>query len=450
MPVVDVDGLTFTYASGTAPAVRDLRFSIDRGEIFGFLGPNGAGKSTTQKLLIGLLRGYRGAVSVLGRDLADCGADHYERIGVSFELPNHYLRLTGLENLRYFRALYRGETREPEALLERVGLAEDGERLVAEYSKGMKTRLGVARALLNDPQLIFLDEPTVGLDPVSGRRIRNLIREMKQAGRTVFLTTHDMTVADELCDRVAFIVNGEIRLVESPHDLKLAVRLDLRLQMRNGFCYLLPAVVFGNLVMVNFYFVAGLVLLEKGEGTLEAQVVTPLADWEYLASKTLTLAALSVVEQVVIVWSAYGGGFAAGPLVAGIVLAGVLYTLTGFLLVARYRSINQFMFPSVLFTVVFSLQMLHYFGLWDTWLLHLHPFTAPIVLLTVFVLQDAGELGNLHPFTAPLVLLSGAFRAIAPWEWAYGVLYSAAWAGLLLLAGRRAFDRFIVAREGAR
>ena len=222
MPVVDVDGLTFTYASGTSPAVRDLRFSIDRGEIFGFLGPNGAGKSTTQKLLIGLLRGYRGAVSVLGRDIADYGADYYERIGVSFELPNHYLRLTGVENLRYSRALYRGETRKPEALLEMVGLADDGERLVTEYSKGMKTRLGVARALLNDPQLVFLDEPTVGLDPVSGRRIRNLIRELKAAGRTVFLTTHDMTVADELCDRVAFIVNGEIRLVESPQDLKLA------------------------------------------------------------------------------------------------------------------------------------------------------------------------------------------------------------------------------------
>ncbi len=222
MPVVDVDGLTFTYASRTAPAVRDLRFSIDQGEIFGFLGPNGAGKSTTQKLLIGLLRGYQGTVSVLGRDLADFESDYYERIGVSFELPNHYLRLTGLENLSYFRALYRGETRQPEALLEMVGLGDDGERPVAEYSKGMKTRLGVARALLNDPQLIFLDEPTVGLDPVSRRRIRDLIRTIKKAGRTVFLTTHDMTVADELCDRVAFIVNGEIQVVESPHELKLA------------------------------------------------------------------------------------------------------------------------------------------------------------------------------------------------------------------------------------
>ncbi len=222
MPVVDVDGLTFTYASGASPAVRDLSFRIDGGEIFGFLGPSGAGKSTTQKVLIGLLRGYRGAVSVLGRDLATWGADYYEEIGVSFELPNHYLRLTGVENLAYFRALYRGGTRRPEALLEMVGLADDGARLVSEYSKGMKTRLGVARALLNDPQLIFMDEPTVGLDPASGRRIKDLVGGLKAAGRTVFLTTHDMTVADELCDRVAFIVDGQIRLVDSPHDLRLA------------------------------------------------------------------------------------------------------------------------------------------------------------------------------------------------------------------------------------
>ena len=233
------------------------------------------------------------------------------------------------------------------------------------------------------------------------------------------------------------------------HALAATLSLDFRLQARNGFYYavafvlvcwfvlltllpaidwgyVLPAVVFGNLVMVNFYFVAGLVLLEKGEGTLEAQVVTPLADWEYLASKTATLTALSLVEQVVIVWSAHGGGFAGGPLVAGIVLAAVLYTLVGFLLIARYRSINEFMFPSILFTAVLSLPMLHYFGLWDTWLLYLHPLTAP------------------------LVLLKGAFGPVPSWQWAYGLLYSAAWAGLLLLAARRTFDRFIVAREGGR
>ena len=230
------------------------------------------------------------------------------------------------------------------------------------------------------------------------------------------------------------------------HRLAATIRLDLRLQMRNGFYYavafvlvcwlvlltrlpeidwgyVLPAFVFGNLVMVNFYFVAGLVLLEKSEGTLEAQVVTPLADWEYLASKAVTLAALSLVEQLIIVWSAHGGGFAAGPLIGGIVLAAILYTLAGFLLVARYRSINEYLFPSVLFTAVLSLPMLHYFGLWDSGILYLHPFTAP------------------------LVLLAGAFGPIPPWQWAYGVLYSVAWAGLLLLAGRRAFDRFIVERE---
>ena len=221
MHVVDVSGLTFTYASGTSPAVRDLSFQIDRGEIFGFLGPNGAGKSTTQKLLVRLLAGYVGTISVLGHDLAGWGAEYYEEIGVSFEQPNHYLRLTGAENLSYFRRLYGGRTREPDELLEMVGLEGEGERRVGQYSKGMKTRLSVARALLNDPQLIFLDEPTAGLDPVGGRRIRVLIREMKEAGCTVFLTTHDMTVADELCDRVAFLVAGEMPIVGSPDALKL-------------------------------------------------------------------------------------------------------------------------------------------------------------------------------------------------------------------------------------
>ena len=222
MPVLDVDGLTFTYPSGRAPAVRDLRFRVERGEVFGFLGPSGAGKSTTQKLLVGLLDGYRGTISAMGRDLGDWGAEYYERIGVSFELPNHYLRLTGSENLSYFRALYAGGTLAPGDLLDMVGLAEDANRPVSEYSKGMKTRLGVARALLNDPQLVFLDEPTMGLDPVTGRRLRDLIGEMGRAGRTVFLTTHDMTVADELCDRVAFIVGGEIGLIDSPRNLRLA------------------------------------------------------------------------------------------------------------------------------------------------------------------------------------------------------------------------------------
>ena len=202
--------------------MRGLSFRIQAGEIFGFLGPSGAGKSTTQKVLTGLLKGYDGGVSVFGRDFATWGADYYENVGVSFELPNHYLKLTGTENLSYFRSLYRDETQAPDNLLDLVGLQESGDMLVSQYSKGMKTRLGVARALVNNPGLIFMDEPTAGLDPVNARRVKDVIRAQQNMGRTVFLTTHDMTVADELCDRVALIVDGRIRLVKSPRDLKLA------------------------------------------------------------------------------------------------------------------------------------------------------------------------------------------------------------------------------------
>jgi fluoroquinolone transport system ATP-binding protein len=219
--VIKVTDLTFTYASGKTPAIRGLNFDIQKGEIFGFLGPSGAGKSTTQKILIGLLQDYQGQVSVLERDLSGWGSDYYERIGVSFEVPNHYLKLTGLENLVYFSSLYNVTTQEPRKLLELVALEEDGDTLVSQYSKGMKNRLNVARAFIHNPELIFMDEPTAGLDPVNARRVKDIIRQQKQSGKTIFLTTHDMTVADELCDRVAFIVDGEISLIDAPRDLKL-------------------------------------------------------------------------------------------------------------------------------------------------------------------------------------------------------------------------------------
>lgn len=219
--MIEVRSLSYTYAGGDAPAVQGLDFTIREGEIFGFLGPSGAGKSTTQKVLIGLLRGYDGHVSVMDRDVRDWGPEYYERIGVSFEVPNHYLKLTGLENLRYFRSLYSRPTAEPAGLLALVGLEADGDMLVSQYSKGMKNRLNVVRALLHDPDLLFMDEPTAGLDPVNARRVKDLIREQRAAGKTIFLTTHDMQVADELCDRVAFIVEGKIDLIDSPRALKL-------------------------------------------------------------------------------------------------------------------------------------------------------------------------------------------------------------------------------------
>jgi fluoroquinolone transport system ATP-binding protein len=220
--VISVQGLSFTYARAAGPAVDGLGFAVDRGEIFGFLGPNGAGKSTTQKILIRLLRGYGGSVSVFGRNLADWGNDYYERVGVSFEFPNHYLKLSATENLTYFRSLYTGKTLPADRLLGMVDLADEATVPVSQFSKGMKSRLSIARSLLNDPELIFLDEPTTGLDPVSARNVKDLVRTQKEAGKTVFLTTHDMTVADELCDRVAFIVDGGIQLIDAPRNLKLA------------------------------------------------------------------------------------------------------------------------------------------------------------------------------------------------------------------------------------
>jgi fluoroquinolone transport system ATP-binding protein len=219
--MLDVNQLAFTYPKTTEPAIEGLNFHIDRGEIFGFLGPSGAGKSTTQKILIGLLKQYTGRVAVFGTDLSALKADYYERIGVSFEFPNHFLKLTALENLTYFSRLYSGPTEPPQTLLEWMGLASDGSMPVSHYSKGMKNRLSVARGLLHRPQLLFLDEPTAGLDPVNARRIKDLIKTQQQAGRTVFLTTHDMTVADALCDRVAFIVDGRIKLIDAPAELKL-------------------------------------------------------------------------------------------------------------------------------------------------------------------------------------------------------------------------------------
>ncbi|MBX9983566.1 ABC transporter ATP-binding protein [Mycobacterium gordonae] len=232
--VIRVRALGFTYPKSSVSAVRGMNFSVGRGEIFGFLGPSGAGKSTTQRILIGLLRGHTGEVVVFGEDPTAWGPDYYERIGVSFELPNHYQKLTGLENLRFFGSLYARPTLDPMHLLEAVGLAKDAHSRVGKYSKGMQMRLTFARALINDPELLFLDEPTSGLDPVNARTVKDMILDLKARGRTVFLTTHDMKTADELCDRVAFVVDGEIVALDRPSELKIArSRRMLRVEYRS-------------------------------------------------------------------------------------------------------------------------------------------------------------------------------------------------------------------------
>lgn len=233
--MITVENLHYTYPTASKEAIRNINFHIAEGEIVGFLGPSGAGKSTTQKIAIGLLKGYKGRVAVMGKEISAWGQDYYQHIGVSFELPNHYLRLTARENLQHFRSLYGGETADPQTLLEQVGLGESADTLVSQFSKGMKARLNFARSLLSKPKVLFLDEPTTGLDPVNARIIKDIVLEQRRSGTTVFVTTHNMTIADELCDRVAFIVDGEIKLIDAPNALKKQYgKRTVRVEYQNG------------------------------------------------------------------------------------------------------------------------------------------------------------------------------------------------------------------------
>ena len=217
--MISVKDLRFAYQTGQEEVLKSLNFDISKGEIFGFLGPSGSGKSTTQKILCGLLTGYSGEVKILDKEVYDWGRNLYEKIGVGFELPNHYESLSALENLRLFAAMYE-TTNSPEYLLERVGLQEDKDKKVSSFSKGMKMRLNFARSLLGKPNLLFLDEPTSGLDPTNSMKLKEYIKELREEGVTVFITTHNMHDAEELCDTVGFIASGEIRSINSPYQMK--------------------------------------------------------------------------------------------------------------------------------------------------------------------------------------------------------------------------------------
>lgn len=233
--MIEVEQLDFQYPKSASPTLHDLNFEVRSGEVFGFLGPSGAGKSTTQNILAGLLPAWSGQVKVFGKSLRDWGREYYNEVGVSFELPNHYSKLSARENLEYFRALYRCETLRPEQVLEWVGLDQDIDRVVADFSKGMKNRLNLARSLLHGPRLWFLDEPTSGLDPVSAKGVRELVRARQAEGVTCVLTTHDMVAAQDICDRVAFIIEGRIAEIGAPEDLKRKYgKRELELVRREG------------------------------------------------------------------------------------------------------------------------------------------------------------------------------------------------------------------------
>ncbi len=219
--MIEVKDLSYSYPASNKEAVKKLNFKIKKSEIFGFLGPSGAGKSTTQKIITGILKDYQGSVKVNNQEISTIDNSFFENIGVSFELPNLYNRFTARENLDFFAGLFKKKCESALDLLELVGLKDVADQPVSSFSKGMKMRLNLCRAFLNKPELLFLDEPTSGLDPANRQNVKKLIREKKNQGQTIFLTTHDMLAADELCDRIAFIVNGKIKIIDSPRNLKL-------------------------------------------------------------------------------------------------------------------------------------------------------------------------------------------------------------------------------------
>ncbi len=219
--MIKAENLSYSYPKSTKSVLKNLNFEITEGEIFGFLGPSGAGKSTTQKVLYKILHDFSGEISIKNKPLKDWGNEYFEKIGVGFELPNHYLKLTAKENLKLFASFYQEKNLlDFNELFEIFGLEADADKRVEEFSKGMKMRLNFIRAIMHDPDILFFDEPTAGLDPINAQKIKQYIKKLKTEGKTIFVTTHDMTTADELCDRVSFIADGEIRLTEKPSVLK--------------------------------------------------------------------------------------------------------------------------------------------------------------------------------------------------------------------------------------
>lgn len=433
-PAIGVEGLTYAYPGSRGPAVEDLVFSIERGEIFGFLGPSGSGKSTTQKILTALLPGWTGRVEIGGRPLRELGLDLYRSIGVGFELPNHFGKLTARENLALFAALYaepRSRLRDPDELLDLVGLLDDADDRVDRYSKGMKMRLNFVRALLPDPELVFLDEPTSGMDPVNARRIKDLIRDLRDDGRTVFLTTHSMVDADELCDRVAFLVDGRIRRIGAPHELRLeggsrTVEVEGRVDGRTARARF-PLVLYGDIAVIGLMFVAGLLFVERRQGVLEALAVTPTTARAWILSKvvSLTLVATTVASALTAVLLGVGAPWL--RLLPSFVLVSSLFTLIGFLFAARFRSISSYLVACALGGLPTLPPVLAHLGIGRHTLHWINPFHAALVAFAEsFVPSDTGT------------------------RWVVALAALASWNVLGLHLAERAFERWVAHRPRPR
>jgi ABC-2 type transport system ATP-binding protein len=233
MKAIEVKDL-HRYYNGVK-AVRGISFDVNDGEIFGFLGPNGAGKSTTIKVLTGQLRPTSGSAEVVGCDVVEDRQELKPQIGVVFEYQNLYERLSARDNLQFTARLYGAKKERVDEVLELVGLEDRSKERIQNYSNGMKQRLLIARALVHKPKVLFMDEPTRGLDPGVAREIRSIIADLADGGVTVFLTTHYMEEADRLSDRVAILHQGEIVAIDTPGALKEAYGEDDRATLEDVF-----------------------------------------------------------------------------------------------------------------------------------------------------------------------------------------------------------------------
>ena len=216
----EVNNLTYRYPRNRENTIKGVSFDIRQGEIFGLLGPSGVGKSTTQKIMVKLLTDYQGKIYYRNKELKEYDQEYYQEIGVGFEVPVHFSKLTAEENINFFKKLYRNQAH-TDAMMQRLGIFEARKKKVDEFSKGMKVRLNFVRAVLNKPAVLFLDEPTIGLDPANARTIKAMIKEYREYGGTVLLSTHLMNDVDELCDRVAFMADGKIAEIDTPQNLKM-------------------------------------------------------------------------------------------------------------------------------------------------------------------------------------------------------------------------------------
>ena len=223
---IDIENLTKDYPFGflhlkKKTSLEGLSMSVEDGEVFGFLGPNGAGKTTTIKLLVGLIFPTAGTARILGKSISDISM--HADIGYLPEQPYFYDYLTAAELLDYFARIHEIPSQERKArvdgMLKKVGLETAGKIQLRKYSKGMLQRIGVAQAILHDPKVVILDEPMSGLDPVGRREVRDIILELKQAGKTVLFSTHILSDAEMLCDRVGVIVGGKLRGVGAPDEI---------------------------------------------------------------------------------------------------------------------------------------------------------------------------------------------------------------------------------------